>query len=233
MAFQDGFMSLSLQTRSVGEIAVIACAGPIVEGPNASALDSYVRELLPRSPHVLLDFRDVSFIDSAALGILVRLLARARAARGDLKLCAVSPHLRDVLRSTKLNTILKAYDADVDAIASFYTSADSAEAPASLDIDIVCVDSSPNVLAYLREVLSQAGYGVTTTPNVADARVLIRATRPKVVLMNSGIHSKLASEVSDRRVVELPEDFSTGDAGEAARHVLDRVAAAIKVRTEN
>jgi anti-sigma B factor antagonist len=221
-------MSLSLQSRSVGEIAVVACVGPIVEGPNASALDSYVRELLPLSPHVLLDFREVSFIDSAALGILVRLLARARAAHGDLKLCAVSSHLRDVLRSTRLNTILKAYDADVDAIASFYASADSAEAPESLDIDIVCVDSSLDVLAYLSELLRQAGYGVTTTPNVADARILIRATRPKVVLMNSGIHSKLASEVSDRRVVQLPDDFSTEDAGGAAQHVLEQVGAAIR-----
>ena len=224
-------MSLSLQSRSVGEIAVVACVGPIVEGPNASALDSYVRELLPLSPHVLLDFRDVSFIDSAALGILVRLLARARAAHGDLKLCAVSSHLRDVLRSTRLNTILKAYDADVDAIASFYASADSAKAPASLDIDVVCVDPSPDVLAYLRELLRQAGYGVTTTTNVADARILIRAARPKVVVIGPEMRSLLTTEASDNsQVVELSAHFSTDDAGEAAQHVLDRVGAAI-VRT--
>jgi anti-sigma B factor antagonist len=222
-------MSLSLQSRSVGEITVVACVGPIVEGPNAGALDSHVRELLPQSPHVVLDFRDVSFIDSAALGILVRLHARARAARGDLKLCAVSSHIRDVLRSTRLNTILKAYDSDADAIASFYAPADSAEAPASLDIDIVCVDGSLDVLAYLRELLRQAGYGVTTTTNVADARILIRAARPKVVLVGSELRSLLTSEVfANSSVVELPAHFSTDDAGEAAQHVLDQVGASIR-----
>jgi len=221
-------MSLSLQSRSIGEIAVVACVGRIVEGPDASALDSHVKELLPQQPHVLLDFRDVSFIDSAGIGILVRLLTRARAARGDLKLCSVSSHIRDVLRSTKLHTILRAYDTEVDAIAAFCGPADSAEAPVSLDIDIVCVDPSPDILAYLREVLRRAGYGVTTTTNVSDARILIRATRPKVVLAGSAMCSLLTSEISGHcRAVELPADFSTEDAGEAARQVLDRVGAAI------
>jgi anti-anti-sigma factor len=221
-------MALSLQTRSLGDIAVVTCVGRIVEGPDATALDSHVKDLLPVQPHVLMDFRDVSFIDSAGIGILVRLLTRARAARGDLKLCAVSSHIRDVLRSTKLNTILNAYDTEVDAIAAFCAPADSVEAPPSLDIDIVCVDRSADILAYLREVLRRAGYGVTTTTNVADSRILIRATRPKVVVVGSGMRSLLADELSGHsRVVELSAHFSTDDAGEAAQQVLDQVGAAI------
>ena len=168
-------MSLSLQSRSLGDIAVVTCVGRIVEGSDATALEAYVKELLPVQPHILLDLRDVSFIDSAGLGILVRLLTRARTAHGDLKLCTVSPHLREVLRSTKLHTILAAYNTEVDAVAAFCAPTDSAEAPASLDIDIVCVDPSPDVLACLRAVLRQAGYGATTTTNLADARILIRA----------------------------------------------------------
>src|SRR6059058_3057366 len=124
-------MSLALQSRSIGDIAVVACIGRLVEGPDTAALDSYVKELLPVQPHILLDFRDVSFIDSAGLGLLARLQTRARTAHGDLKLCAVGTHVREVLRITKLNTILKAYDTDVDAIASFYASTESAEAPVS------------------------------------------------------------------------------------------------------
>ena len=221
-------MPLSLQSRSIGDIAVVACVGRIIEGPDATALDSCVKDLLPVQPYILLDLRDVSFIDSAGLGLLARLQMRARAAHGDLKLCAVGAHIRDVLRITKLNTVLKAYDTDVDAIASFYASTDSVEAPASLDIDIVCVDPSLDVLAYLRELLRRAGYGVTTTTNLADARILIRATQPKVVVIGSEMRSQLTSEVFDHvRVVELRADFSTEDAGEAAQHVLDRVRAAI------
>lgn len=101
------------------------------------------------------------------------------------------------------------------------------EAPPSLDIDIVCVDPSADILAYLREVLRRAGYGVTTTTNVADSRILIRATRPKVVVVGSGMRSLLADELSGSRVVELSAHFSTEDAGEAAQQVLDQVGAAI------
>ena len=221
-------MSLSLQSRSVGDIAVVACVGRIVEGPDASALDSFVKDLLPVQPHVLLDFHGLAFIDSAGLGILVRLFTRARAARGDLKLCAVSSHIRDVLRSTKLHTILNTYETEVDAIAAFCAPTDSVGAPASLEIDIVCVDPSPDVLAYLRELLKQAGYGVTTTTNVADARILIRAARPKVVVVGTEMRSLLTNEISDNsRVVELSAHFSTDDAGEAARQVLAQIGAAL------
>jgi DNA-binding NtrC family response regulator len=102
------------------------------------------------------------------------------------------------------------------------------EAPPSLDIDIVCVDPSPDILAYLREVLRRAGYGVTTTTNVADSRIRMRATRLKVGFVGSAMRSLLADELAGHsRVVELSEHFSTEDAGEAAQHVLDQVGAAI------
>ncbi len=226
-------MPLLIQTRSVGDVTVITCNGRIAEGDESAALDSCVSRLLPLQPHIVLDLGGVSFVDSAGLGLLVRLQARTGAASGDLKLCAVGDSVRRVLNVTKLNTILPAYESDVEAITAFYSPPDSAEALPSLDIDILCVHPSADVLAYLRELLKRADHGVTTTTNLSDARTLLRATRPRVVVIAAELHARAMAELPDdafaetARVVRLPTCFSTDDAGDAAARLLADVGDAI------
>jgi anti-sigma B factor antagonist len=226
-------VSLLFQTRSVGDVTVITCNGRIAEGDESAALDSCVTRLLPLQPHIVLDLGDVSFVDSAGLGLLVRLQTRTRAANGDLKLCAVGDPIRRVLSVTKLNSILPAYESDVEAITAFYSPADSTEAPPSLDIDILCVHPSADVLAYLRELLRRAEYGVTTTTNLSDARTLVRATRPRVVVIAAELHARVMAESPDNalsratHVVRLPAGFSTDDAGDAVARLLAAVGGAV------
>ena len=40
-------MSLSIASRSVGDIIVLTCTGRIVEGDEATTLESFVKKLLP------------------------------------------------------------------------------------------------------------------------------------------------------------------------------------------
>jgi anti-sigma B factor antagonist len=228
-------MALSFESRTVGDLALVACRGPIVESDALSAFDRHITDLLPSQPCIVLNFDGVPFIDSAGLGRIVRLLNRARAARGDLKLCGVSPNIREVLRVTKLGTILAAYETEADAVAAF-GSRRSAEEPASFVSDILCVDPSPELLTYLREVLVLAHFGVSSTTNLSDALTLLRARRPKVVVLGSALSSEGTMEALEQfrqraaavaRVVELPPDFSGTDAGNAAKRLLARVADAM------
>src|SRR5262249_33099941 len=88
-----GWARLSLQAHTVGDIAVIECSGRIVEGADAAALYQQVRDLLARHRFFVIDLRNVSFIDSAGLGMLVRVLSRVRGMAGDLKLCAAGANV--------------------------------------------------------------------------------------------------------------------------------------------
>ena len=89
------------------------------------------------------------------------------------------------------------------------------------------------MLAYIRELLGQAGYGVMTASNLPDALILLQATRPKVVVIGAGLHSAIGTRtaeafnrLADRfSVVELPADFSSHDAGEAGHQLLEQVRA--------
>lgn len=222
-------MSLSIDSRVVGDIMVVACAGRIVEGDESTALEACVDKLLPLLPNIVLNLRGVTFIDSAGLGLLLRLRGLARAAAGDLKLSAVNQHFGDVLRTTKLAAVLPPYESEREAIVAFYSAPGAGDDPASLEVDVLCVHPSPDVLAYARELLKRAGYGVTAASNTSDARVLLHATTPSVLVIGPEWLQTLAALEDaglDARVsvVPWPEEFSIEDPGDAASQLLGDVS---------
>jgi anti-sigma B factor antagonist len=224
-------MSLSIASRSVGDITVLTCTGRIVEGNEATTLESYVKKLLPMQPYIVVDAGGVTFVDSCGLGLLLRLRTLARTAAGDLKLCAANHHVGEVLRVTKLAAVLPPYPSELEAITAFYTAVE-ADDPWALEKDVLCVHSSLDVLVYARELLKQAGYGVVTASNVSDARVLLRATMPRVLVIDSDSRARLAAltgeDPSTRlAVVGWPADFSTEDPGDAAHQLLSEVNRAL------
>jgi anti-sigma B factor antagonist len=217
-------MSLTIETQSIGDITILSCNGHIVEGDESSALTRTVDKLLPLQPYVVLDLRGVSYIDSAGVGLMLRLRTLAQNAAGDVKICA-SPRVREVLRITKLDGVLRPYDSDEEAIAAFYSPTDAPQDRPSLEVDVVFVHPSSDVLAYGSALLKRAGYGVTTASNVSDARVLVRATQPKVVVITPDLHARLidlgGNVVAETQVLLLPDDFSHEDPGDSARQLLD------------
>jgi len=112
-------MSLDARTVTRGDVAIVYLSGAILFGEESSSLRSLVRDLLNQSNQVLLDLKEVSYIDSGGLGTLVALYASARKAGGEIKLSRLGPRANEVLQITKLMTIFDVYD-DVDAaVASF------------------------------------------------------------------------------------------------------------------
>jgi anti-sigma B factor antagonist len=214
---------------------VVTCGGRIAEGAGAAELHEHVNALLRDEPFIILDLAEVQFIDSGGLGLLVRLLNRARVAQGDLKLCAVPPRIVEILRITRLGTILESHASEGDAVAAFYQRAAAAAQAGQVQMDILCVEASADVLSYIRELLRQAGYGVIASGNLHDALILLKATRPKAVVIGAEFRRSRETGTGERfnrladgfPVVELPPDFAADDAGEAGPRLLDRIQAAI------
>ena len=223
-------MPLSLQSRRVGDITVVTCSGRIVEGPESAALQQSLA-LLSQNPCVVLNLADVNFIDSSGLGLLVRLLTRSRAAGGSLRLCAVPPRISDVLRITRLDGLFDTHVSEAEAVGAFYQRGSSTPASRGLGAEILCVGRSADVQAYVRELLGHAGYGVMTVSNLSDALTLLKAMRPRVVVIGAdlcltgGIRAADSFKSIDATLstIELPADFSGHDAGEAAERLLHQI----------
>jgi|SRR5262252_6435472 len=116
-------MQLRMSTRTVDGILVIDCNGRIVFGEESASLRDSVKRLLGQSPKVVLNLREVNYIDSGGLGTLVSLYTTARSAGGALKLASLTQRVDDLLQVTKLVTIFEVFDNEQAAVQSFKSAA--------------------------------------------------------------------------------------------------------------
>lgn len=112
-------MSFSASTRQLGEVTVVDVRGrfTLLEG---EAVHELLMDLFREGRRqVLLNFREVSYLDSSGIGQLVRGLYSAR--KHGAQLCAVdlSTRAREVLRMTNLHTVFADFPDEQSAITSF------------------------------------------------------------------------------------------------------------------
>jgi anti-sigma B factor antagonist len=115
-------MQLRMSTRSTQGVLVVDCSGRLVFGEESASLRSKVKELLAQSPNLVLNLRDVSYMDSGGLGTLVSLYTSARSGGGAVKLASLSKHVGDLLQITKLLTVFEVFD-DAEAAAKSFKGA--------------------------------------------------------------------------------------------------------------
>ena len=65
-------------------------------------------------PRLVVSFRGVEHLSSAALGTLLTVMNRIRAKDGQLRLCDISPQILQIFEITKLNKVLR-IEKDLDA----------------------------------------------------------------------------------------------------------------------
>jgi anti-anti-sigma factor len=223
-------MPLTIDSHRADEITVLACRGRIVEGDESALLQKHVNDLIDESPYVLLDLSGVDFIDSSGLGLLVRCMIRLENLHGILRVCAAPPRIAEAFRVTGLDTLFTMYAGQAQALTAFYD-AQGGKRGLTPGATILCAEQSADLLAYIGQILRQAGYVVTTTTNLPDAMTLLTATRPKLMIIGSTLQALRASggapafnaRVAAMPVIELPAGFSKSDAGSAGIDLLDRV----------
>jgi anti-sigma B factor antagonist len=224
-------MPLSLETRDIGRVTIVRCKGRLVAGGEVESLRSHITWLLRDRRLIVLHLGDLVFIDSSGIGTMVRTLASTRQARGDLKLCDVPPHVRKVLELSHLTTIFDSHESEDHAVAAFYHAPARVEPTAATEHSVLCVGRNADVLAYLRELLRRSGYDVHTTHNVRDAVLLTRVMRFDLLLIETGLTAAPGTEQAFQNacakipVIELGDDFSTLEAGDATAELLAKVAA--------
>jgi anti-sigma B factor antagonist len=68
---------------------------------------------------ILLNFSNVEFLSSAALGKLITLDRKAKAAKARMKMCDIRPEIFEVFQITKLNKVFDIRKAEAEALAAF------------------------------------------------------------------------------------------------------------------
>lgn len=113
---------MKLTERHVGDVALLDLNGRLVLDDGEAMLRDRVNDLVGRgSLHIVVNLRDVNYIDSCGLGVLIAKLVSVRQKGGDLKLLNVSPRSHRVFEICKLENVFDAFDSESDAVASFQT----------------------------------------------------------------------------------------------------------------
>ena len=223
-------MQLTLQQQKLGDVVVVRCTGRIVFGEEIRTLQLQVEPLSRQCGKVVLQLANVTFIDSAGVGALVRLLGLLRSHGCELSLCQLAPFVERVLQITHLLDVIPNHASEQEAIrGSQETSQSANHASAPAKTKIVCTDGSREVLAYLSTLLECAGYEVLTARHPSDALTLVKVTTARLLICGAGIQTNQLEIEKSRsgdpivRLLHLPSDFSTADAGEAGAKLIDQV----------
>jgi len=227
-------MNLTLQSQTIDSVVVIRCQGRIVLGDEIRALQLEVGKLRQLKKKVVLQLAEVNYIDSAGLGALVRLVGMLRVGGGGLKLCELSPFVHKVLQATHLLGTIPNYASEKEAVEAFAEAAGPQEKTSRTHgAKIICLDSSNDLLAYLKALLTQAGYEVFTARELPDAKTFALTTGARIVIYGQGIHSsdsvieKFHDSYPNVKVLPLPPDFSTAEASQASADLLARLHSAL------
>jgi anti-sigma B factor antagonist len=68
---------------------------------------------------LLLNFANVEYLSSAALGKLMTLNKKVKTAGGELRLCNIKPEIKEVFSITKLDKMLRIFNSEQDALDGF------------------------------------------------------------------------------------------------------------------
>jgi anti-sigma B factor antagonist len=118
---------LEYKIRQAGDVTILDLAGRISVGEalafgpgSGTVLGDVIRELANKGHEkILLNLRDVKYIDSSGIGDVVRSFTSLRRQGGDLKLFGPTLPVLEVLRITNLHKVLEIKDDEASAVQSF------------------------------------------------------------------------------------------------------------------
>jgi anti-sigma B factor antagonist len=113
-------MALLIVESQLGDVALLKLSGQLTMGLEVEALQERVQKLVAEAKtNVIMNLDGVGFMDSSGLGELVSCLTILKKSGGSLKLAQPTEFVREVLRKTRLDSLLVCYESDEDARASF------------------------------------------------------------------------------------------------------------------
>ncbi len=105
-----------------GDVTIVSFMDKkILDEANIQEIGDELTQLVTKDHRIklLLNFENVEYLSSAALGKLISLHKRVREHSGQLKLCSIRPEIYEVFKITKLNLLFEIYDDEELALKTF------------------------------------------------------------------------------------------------------------------
>lgn len=108
---------LEARVRPAGETVVIDLEGEIDSFADEALNAAYAAASQTGSAAVLLNFKNVEYINSTGIALIVGLLAQARKSGRRLLICGLSPHYQEIFQITRLADFMPIFPDEASALA--------------------------------------------------------------------------------------------------------------------
>lgn len=117
---------MQFHRKQVDGVAVLSLDGKLVVGDATAQLKQAIKQLADEGvTQLVLDLKEVDYIDSSGLGTLVYCFSTFRKEGGTLKLLNLSRRNIELMLLTKLETVFEVFDNERSAVNSFFPDRES------------------------------------------------------------------------------------------------------------
>lgn len=111
---------MNFSTELSGDVVVIRVREERLDAHNSDELKTEMQRLYgDGKKNILVDLKDVRFIDSSGLGALVSGFKNAISHQGILKLSSLQPQVKSMFELTRLHRVFEIFSTTVEALASY------------------------------------------------------------------------------------------------------------------
>jgi anti-anti-sigma factor len=107
-------MTISTVTHASDDVMMLRCSGRLVLGEDADALRERVKKLLLEGHRIVVNLTELEHIDSVGLATIAGI---HRLDNSRIKIVCSSVHLTGLLRRTRLDTVIRFYETEDEAVA--------------------------------------------------------------------------------------------------------------------
>jgi anti-sigma B factor antagonist len=116
---------VTIDERTDGGVVVLDLHGKFTAGDGDAAIKEKILQLATRgATKVVMNFGDVSYMDSVGLSTMVRSRLTLNQQQGDLKLLHLPRRIADLLTVTRLTMVFEMFDDEPAAVRSFHARKD-------------------------------------------------------------------------------------------------------------
>lgn len=111
---------MKIERRKKGNITILDLKGKILVGDGIDELRESINESIKqKETNLLLNFKDVPYLDSTGLGEVVRSYTSLQKEGGAVKIVNLTNKVKDLLSVTKLITVFETFEDEDKAVESF------------------------------------------------------------------------------------------------------------------
>jgi anti-sigma B factor antagonist len=111
---------MNLKTEANGKVMVVVVREERLDAHNSDELKIEINRLFESgTKELLVDLKEVRFIDSSGLGVLVSGYKNAATHQGSIKLCSLQTQVKSMFELTRLHRVFDIYQTMDEALESY------------------------------------------------------------------------------------------------------------------